>query len=168
MRRDEDANGALFDANFNLPLELARIVVAMSPAPVGAKRDALTLTRLEVRQGRIPLLGLNVGNSMWHSGTLAAAKQAALLGHRNVNFPMQPRGVRWTRQSVRQYDGRVFPTSDPLGRDHYWLSPVALEAAEEGTDRRAVEDDFVSITPLRLDLTDHGALGRVLSAAAAE
>src|SRR4029450_10305665 len=25
-------------------------------------------------------LGLNLGNSIWHSGTLAAAKQAALLG----------------------------------------------------------------------------------------
>src|ERR671912_694719 len=29
-------------------------------------------------------LGLNLGNSIWHSGTLAAAKQAALLGVRGV------------------------------------------------------------------------------------
>src|SRR5262249_26236028 len=29
-------------------------------------------------------LGLNLGNSIWHSGTLAAAKQAALLGLRGV------------------------------------------------------------------------------------
>lgn len=151
-------------------------------------------------------LGLNVGSSMWHSGTLAAAKQALLLGHRgvafsaphegdeinyatirpyvdrvikevlamkelcliNVNFPMAPRGVRWTHQSVRHYDNRVFPTKDPLGREHFWISPVALEAADEGTDRRAVEDGFVSITPLRLDLTDHAALERVRSDLAAE
>lgn len=151
-------------------------------------------------------LGLNVGNSMWHSGTLAAAKQAALLGHRgiafsaphegdeidyatirpfvdqviqevlgmkelcllNVNFPMEPKGIRWTRQSVRQYDGRVFPTKDPLGREHFWLAPTALAAAEEGTDRRAVEDGFVSITPLRLDLTDHAVLARARTDAAAE
>lgn len=151
-------------------------------------------------------LGLNVGNSMWHSGTLAAAKQAALLGHRgiafstphegdvidfatirpyldrvisellplkglpliNVNFPMAPRGLRWTRQSVRHYDNRVFPTKDPLGREHFWIAPVALEAAEEGTDRRAVEDGFVSITPLCLDLTDHVQLGRAIADAAAE
>jgi 5'-nucleotidase len=31
-------------------------------------------------------LGLNVGNSTWHSGTLAAAKQAALLGIRGIAF----------------------------------------------------------------------------------
>src|SRR5438045_5907539 len=29
-------------------------------------------------------LGPNLGNSMWHSGTLAAAKQAALLGKRGI------------------------------------------------------------------------------------
>src|SRR5437879_7188817 len=29
-------------------------------------------------------LGLNLGNSCWHSGTLAAAKQAALLGSRGI------------------------------------------------------------------------------------
>ena len=86
----------------------------------------------------------------------------------NVNFPMQPRGIRWTRQSVRHYDGRVYPTKDPLGREHFWLAPAALAAAEEGTDRRAVEDGFVSITPLRLDLTDHAALTRARSDAAAE
>jgi 5'/3'-nucleotidase SurE len=31
-------------------------------------------------------LGLNLGNSCWHSGTLAAAKQAALLGLRGIAF----------------------------------------------------------------------------------
>ena len=151
-------------------------------------------------------LGLNVGNSMWHSGTLAAAKQAALHGLRgiafsapfegdendygpirpfldrvitellampdlpllNVNFPMRPVGVTWTRQSVRHYDGRVFPTRDPLGREHFWFSPVPLDAAEEHTDRRAIEDNLVSITPLRLDLTDHDALAQARGAVAAE
>src|SRR5256885_13150948 len=33
-------------------------------------------------------LGLNLGNSCWHSGTLAAAKQAALLGSRGIAFSM--------------------------------------------------------------------------------
>lgn len=143
-------------------------------------------------------LGLNVGNSMWHSGTLAAAKQAALLGIRgiafsahssaedidyapilpwldkildmllsskhpliNVNFPDEPQGIRWTRQSVRHYAGKVFPAVDPIGRQHYWFAPVPLEPAEEGTDRWAVENHLVSITPLRLDLTDLEELRRV-------
>ena len=142
-------------------------------------------------------LGSNLGNSMWHSGTLAGAKQSALLGLRgiavstpvgedepdfermkpwvaqvlelllpagelrlvNVNLPAEaPRGLRWTRQSVRHYDGRVVPGADPMGRRHYWMTVVPLEAAEAETDRWAVEHGYVSITPLRLDLTDHAAL----------
>ena len=140
-------------------------------------------------------LGLNLGNSMWHSGTLAGAKQAALMGSRgialsapapeaestfdllkprlrevltallpsdltlvNVNFPTEPRGMLWTRQSVRHYDGKVVPSKDPMGRDHYWFTVFPIEETEEGTDRWAVDRGYVSLTPLRLDLTDHEAL----------
>lgn len=143
-------------------------------------------------------LGPNLGNSMWHSGTLAAAKQATLLGVRgvalsapsadepdfeplkpfvakvlrdliaapelslvNVNFPAEPRGMRWTRQSVRHYDGKIVPAKDPMGREHYWFTVVPLEPADEGSDRWAVEHAYVSMTPLRLDLTDAGALAAV-------
>jgi 5'-nucleotidase len=141
-------------------------------------------------------LGPNLGNSAWHSGTLAAAKQAALLGCRgialstpteggepdfarlepwvarvlelllgdaslslvNVNFPPEPAGMMWTRQSVRHYDGTVVPIQDPMGRQHFWLSVQPIEEVEEGTDRWAMRHDLVSLTPLRLDLTDHELL----------
>ncbi|HYP29017.1 MAG TPA: 5'/3'-nucleotidase SurE [Blastocatellia bacterium] len=141
-------------------------------------------------------LGTNIGNSMWHSGTLAAAKQASLLGLRgiafstpvtneeprfeslkpyvervldillrgpelklvNVNLPENPRGVRWTRQSCRHYDGKVVPAEDPLGRPVYWFSITPIEELEEGTDRWALENGYVSITPLRLDLTNEKEL----------
>lgn len=141
-------------------------------------------------------LGPNLGNSMWHSGTLAGAKQAALMGSRgialsapvpsaeptfdslkphvravlaallpasdltlvNVNFPLEPRGTLWTRQSVRHYDGQVVPAKDPMGRTHYWFTVFATEETEEGTDRWAMDHGYVSMTPLRLDLTDHEAL----------
>lgn len=141
-------------------------------------------------------MGPNLGNGMWHSGTLAAAKQAVLLGMKgialstpvhgtepdfeslepfveralglllsdsdptlyNVNFPARPEGIEWTRQSVRQYDGNVIPAKDPMGRRIFWFSVKPLEPAEEGTDRWAVENGKVSITPLRLDLTDEKKL----------
>jgi 5'-nucleotidase len=145
-------------------------------------------------------LGPNLGNSHWHSGTLAAAKQAAQLGlrgvalstpagrtepafdvlapyvHRvleclllqvpwlklvNVNFPRQPKGLMWTRQSVRQYDGDVVPGEDPMGRKHFWLTVRPIEESDQGTDRWAVKEGWVSLTPLELDLTDHDALERV-------
>lgn len=141
-------------------------------------------------------LGPNLGNGIWHSGTLAAAKQAALLGLRgfalstptgggepdfvklrpwvaqvlalllpekdlklvNVNFPPEPVGMCWTRQAVMHYDGKVVEGTDPMGRRHYWLSVRRLDEVEEGTDLWAVRNGYVSITPLRLDLTDERAL----------
>jgi 5'-nucleotidase len=81
----------------------------------------------------------------------------------NVNLPEKPRGIRWTRQSVRQYDGKVVPSKDPMGRPIYWFTITPLEGAEEGTDRWAVEHNLVSITPLRLDLTAEKDLTRALS-----
>jgi 5'-nucleotidase len=48
-----------------------------------------------------------------------------------------------------------------MGREHFWLTVVPVQEAEEGTDRWAVERGLVSMTPLRLDLTDAEALERV-------
>jgi hypothetical protein len=77
----------------------------------------------------------------------------------NVNFPAgEPKGLRWTRQSVRHYDGRVAPAEDPLGRRVFWFTVAPVEETEEGTDRRAVDEGYVSMTPLRLDLTDESEL----------
>ena len=82
----------------------------------------------------------------------------------NVNFPScKPKGLRWTRQSVRHYDGKVVPGEDPMGRKHFWFSVFPIEGTEEGTDRWAVEQGYVSMTPLRLDLT----IEKELAAAAA-
>jgi 5'-nucleotidase len=137
-------------------------------------------------------LGSNLGNAMWHSGTLAGAKQAVLFGLRgialsvalghedpdfeqleeplrrvlerllpasqlrlvNVNLPTTPPvGYRWTCQSVRHYDGYVVPGKDPMGRSHFWFVVRPIEATDEDSDRWAIEHGFVSMTPLRLDLT---------------
>lgn len=144
-------------------------------------------------------LGPNLGNAIWHSGTLAAARQASLLGVPgialsapvdrddpnfehikpyvrqvlglllvdegmptelvNVNFPIEPQGLTWARQSVRHYHGEIARDTDPMDREHFWFAVTPLEAPQEGTDRRAVEEEhLVSMTPLRLDLTDEAAL----------
>ena len=48
--------------------------------------------------------------------------------------------------SVRQYDGRIVPTKDPQGRDLFWFTVKPLGPAEEGTDRWAVEQEWISMT----------------------
>ena len=60
--------------------------------------------------------------------------------------------------AVTHYDGHVVPITDPLGRSLYWLTVKRVEELEEGTDRWAMRNGLVSITPLRLDLTDETAL----------
>jgi 5'-nucleotidase len=48
-----------------------------------------------------------------------------------------------------------------MGRTIYWHTVVPVDATEEGSDRWAFEQGYVSMTPLRLDLTDGKALERV-------
>jgi 5'-nucleotidase len=61
---------------------------------------------------------------------------------------------------VQHYDGRVVPGKDPRGRPHFWFTIHPIEETEEDTDRWAVEQGYVSMTPLRLDVTDHQLLDR--------
>jgi hypothetical protein len=42
----------------------------------------------------------------------------------------------------------------------FWFTVVPIEGAEEGTDRWAIEQSWISLTPLRLDLTDEEQLAR--------
>jgi len=79
----------------------------------------------------------------------------------NINVPRSPRGMMWTRASVRQYDGQIVPMKDPKGRDVYWFTVTPLDGAEESTDRWAVEQNWISLTPLRLDVTDQAVLRAV-------
>ena len=48
-----------------------------------------------------------------------------------------------------------------MGREIYWLTVMPLEKPAEGTDLWAMNQGFISITPLRLDLTDHAELARL-------
>jgi 5'-nucleotidase len=72
----------------------------------------------------------------------------------NVNLPKEPRGILWTHQSVRAYNGKVVESQDPMGRKHFWFSAIPLTEPDENSDRWAIDHDLVSLTPLRLSLTD--------------
>jgi 5'-nucleotidase len=54
----------------------------------------------------------------------------------------------------------VVPAEDPLGRQHFWFVGSPIESVEPGTDRWAISQDYVSVTPLRLDLTDVKSLAQ--------
>src|SRR5499426_1160170 len=78
----------------------------------------------------------------------------------NVNVPPGPiRGVRITRQGTKNIRPNIIEGTDPRQRKYYWIGEESLTWNEEpGTDYDALRHGLVSITPLRNDLTDHGAL----------
>jgi len=81
----------------------------------------------------------------------------------NVNLPHRPwsevSGVRITRLGSRVYRDTLIKKVDPRGRDYYWIGGEdPVWEPREGTDFFAVEAGYISVTPLRLDLTDEHAL----------
>lgn len=83
------------------------------------------------------ILNVNVPDVHWEA---LAGFQATRLGHRHKAEP-------------------VIKDTDPRGRPIYWVGPSGPEQdAGPGTDFHAVRHDYVSVTPLQVDLTRHSAL----------
>jgi 5'-nucleotidase len=139
--------------------------------------------------------GSNLGSSVFYSGTVAGAREAALRGipaiafsqdgkadapwitpyvqdmvrrflacpkpdgsHSvllNVNFPKQePRGVRVTRVGRHVYEEQVIPRVDPGGREYFWIGGKVIDyGTVRGSDKKSVDEGFVSVTPLALEPT---------------
>ncbi len=81
----------------------------------------------------------------------------------NVNVPDVPlsdlQGYQTTRLGQRHKAEPVIQSSDPRGRTIYWVGPPGSEQdAGPETDFYAVKNNFVSITPLQLDLTRYDKL----------
>jgi 5'-nucleotidase len=86
----------------------------------------------------------------------------------NVNVPnLLPEAVRgWavTRQGRRVYSETVHRKVDPRGHAYYWIGGASATWEHGGgTDYEAVHDGWISVTPLHLDLTNHGALDELRS-----
>ncbi|HVR43171.1 MAG TPA: 5'/3'-nucleotidase SurE [Thermoanaerobaculia bacterium] len=83
----------------------------------------------------------------------------------NVNFPVEPiRGIRVTRLGKRVYSEGVIERLDPRGRKYFWIGgEPPVWTRDQGTDFEAVEQGYVSITPLHLDLTHHESLENLRS-----
>ena len=84
----------------------------------------------------------------------------------NVNFPgrawTETRGVKITRLGSRIYHDTLVKKVDPRGRDYYWIGGEDPEwKAIAGTDFQAVHDGWISVTPLRLDLTAEADLAEL-------
>jgi 5'-nucleotidase len=169
----------------------------------GTPADCVAMGLYHLGHADLVLTGINIGSNLgsdiWHSGTVAAAKQGVIFGVQaiafsqvisshepnyenqkpyiadvirmlisgdqprlvNVNLPEDPVGMRWTHQSVRHYNGKVVEGKDPNGRRHYWFAATPLTDPDEDSDRWAMDANLVSLTPLRMSLTDDEWLSRL-------
>ncbi len=81
----------------------------------------------------------------------------------NVNFPDKPasavKDIVVTHQGRRRRREIVTESVDPFGRPYYWMgSPRNDQATDEDSDISVVSRGAVSVTPLRLDLTQEKML----------
>jgi 5'-nucleotidase len=81
----------------------------------------------------------------------------------NMNVPPgEIKGVKVTRQGIKNARPMITEHIDPRSKPYYWIGEQYFRSAsEDGTDYRAIEDGYVSITPLRSDMTDHNALTQI-------
>lgn len=78
----------------------------------------------------------------------------------NVNVPKGvSKGMRVTKQGFKTANPLISSHVDPRGKPYYWIGEVRDGfRAEGGTDFEAIDEGYVSITPMRSDLTNHAAV----------
>lgn len=83
----------------------------------------------------------------------------------NVNIPKDtPKGLKVTTQGFKSARPVISEHIDPRGKLYYWIGEVREGfRAEGGTDFEAVHEGYVSITPMRSDMTNHHVLEELRS-----
>jgi len=82
----------------------------------------------------------------------------------NINIPntKKIKGIKATKLAYRLYGNDTHAHINPRGDKYYWigLHPLAFKE-ESGTDFDAIKNGYVSITPIKLDMTGYEALERL-------
>ena len=85
----------------------------------------------------------------------------------NVNYPPLPpseiKGIKVTKLGPREYAEKFDLLENPKGQKYYWYcgDMVVYNGLPDDYDVMAQQDGYVSVTPLQLDLTNHGLREKV-------
>jgi len=129
---------------------------------------------LEGRSLGHPAIAVSMGSFDPQHYDTAATKVAELL-HRmqqaplpadtilNINVPDLPidqvKGFKVTRLGTRHAANNAFLANSPRGDKCYWLGPAGdIDDNSDGTDFKAIDDHYVSVTPLQIDMTRHDSM----------
>ena len=99
----------------------------------------------------------------YYGGQMVARGEKMFL---NINVPgstdEEVRGVRFCPTGWRWYTDAYARREDPFGRPYFWMQGEITDGAADGnTDVELCGENYITITPLHFDLTDHGALSRL-------
>ncbi|HEX9744013.1 MAG TPA: 5'/3'-nucleotidase SurE [bacterium] len=118
----------------------------------------------------VPSIAVSIGSfdSAYYSecGEFIAVLSSLIRGNElpskmllNINYPDLPKekikGVAVTRQGHRWYVDVVHERQDPRGRNYYWITGKKVQHGyDPGTDAYELDQGFISITPLSMNLTN--------------
>jgi 5'-nucleotidase len=161
-----------------LPQPIEMVVSGINPnANLGhdVTYSGTVTAAMEAAIWNLPGIAVSLDAPEYHSGPLdysTAAQVAARMAVKvwekklppntllNVNVPYctmdELKGYMVTRQGLRVYHDELVRREDPRGRPYYWIGgDVPSGVPEEGTDVGALRGNYVSVTPLQLDMTAH-------------
>ncbi len=207
---DRNMSGTSHSLTFTRPLKIEQAEEDLYYVVDGTPADCVHFGLHIIMKNKRPDIlvagintGPNLGNDIFYSGTVGAAREGTLFGlpsvafsassskspdfnemakislkiienvlHKglpdgtflNVNIPNLPeekiKGYLLTKQGRGAYEEEIKKYISPGGEAYYWIGgkETLEEESEKGTDYQAVKDGFVSITPIKMDLTDYEGL----------
>ena len=136
------------------------VAAALEAAIMGIPAMAVSLQLYPVMDfPRAAQIAKRIIDELWARGVQADRAY-------NINLPELkpgwPRGVRVAAQSNRPMNEKLEKRTDPTGREYYWLNGdfKSLED-DQPTDRQALREGYVCVTPLRFNLTDPDILAKL-------
>ncbi|HOK30391.1 MAG TPA: 5'/3'-nucleotidase SurE, partial [bacterium] len=68
-----------------------------------------------------------------------------------------------TYQGSKRYKPKILKRFDPSGEPYYWLDASFVDNDEDGSDLTAIREGYISITPVKIDMTDYNNLEEISS-----
>ncbi len=207
---DRNMSGTSHSLTFTRPLKIVKMEEDFYYIVDGTPADCVHLGINVILKGRKPDLlvsgintGPNIGNDVFYSGTVGAAREGTLFEipsiafsvsssknpnyediskvavkivkatiikglpkstFLNVNIPTIPlyeiKGYMIAKQGRGAYKEEIVKYMSPSKEEYYWIGgeEALSEECSPGTDYTALKEKFVSITPIKLDLTDYDAI----------
>ena len=205
---DRERTGVGHGITLNTPLRIEKMAVngrGQGIAVNGTPADCIKIALVEVLNSKPDMVisginpGANVGVNLNYSGTVAAAKEAALYGipalavsihgrsgkhyqeaarfietlagyvldrgmpkgtFLNINLPDLPlsemAGIKISRQAISMFPEYFEKRTDPRNQTYFWQGCDSLDDVHSpDTDRAAIHSNYISITPVKCDMTDY-------------